>query len=219
VAQHLVDTNVALLPAPGGTFSHFAKQAGFSTIEDVESGLKSSTTQLVDTGLVNTEVFLNNANLGWYVDLLTRRQRYEEHMPRKVAKLLSVFAQLFRTRRLRITIDGVEERVWMLWVGNGVYSQESGSIPKRQSLDGGILDVRILRAGARLPKVKAFLAMVRKNSASSSLLNTRRVSSCHVELRRGTLGIALDGELVKMSTPLEFQCKPKSLLVVAPAPS
>ena len=39
VAQHIVNTDVALLPAPGGTFSHFAKQAGFANVADVESGV------------------------------------------------------------------------------------------------------------------------------------------------------------------------------------
>lgn len=216
VAQHIVNTDIALLPAPGGTFSHFARQSGFSTVEDVASGLENSSTQRVDTGVVNDQVFLNTASIGWYVDLLTRRQRYEQFMPRKAAKFLSAAVQLFRTRRLRLQLDGVEERVWMLWVGNGVYTSDSGTIPQRKALDDGVLDVRILRAGTKLPKMKAFIAMIRKNSPSSSLVEIRRVGSCTVALRRNRVGVALDGELVMMSTPLKFECQPSSLLLVAP---
>jgi diacylglycerol kinase family enzyme len=217
VAQHIVNTDVALLPAPGGTFSHFAKQAGFATIADVESGVRGNNTRKVDAAFVNEEVFLNTASIGWYVDLLTRRQRYEHHLPRKAAKLLSAAVQLFRTRRVRLQLDGVEERVWMLWVGNGIYSTESGGLPQRKALDDGVLDVRILRSGTRLPKFGALLAMLRKNTASSSLVEIRQVRSCHVTLRHNHVKVALDGELVTMTAPLEFQCQPKSLLLVAPS--
>jgi diacylglycerol kinase family enzyme len=216
VAQHTVGTNVAFLPAPGGTFSHFAKEAGFATVADVESGLQNMTTHSVDAAFVNDEIFLNNASIGWYVDLLTRRQRYERTLPRKVAKLASVVVQLFRTRRVRIRIDGVEERVWMLWVGNGIYSSESGAIPERECLDDGVLDVRILRSGARLPKLNALAAVLRKNTPSSSLVEHRRVVSCQVHLPRPETQIALDGEIVTISSPLNFECRPKSLLLVAP---
>jgi hypothetical protein len=44
----------------------------------------------------------------------------------------------------------------MLIVRHGVYFSELGAIPQRKALDDGILDVRILRSGARLPKANAF---------------------------------------------------------------
>jgi diacylglycerol kinase family enzyme len=216
VAQRTVNTDVALLPAPGGTFNHFAKQAGFVTVKDVEAAVESFATRHVDIADVNDEVFLNNASIGWYVDLLTRRQRYERHMPRRAAKLFSLAMQLFRTRRLRIQIDGVDERIWMLWVGNGVYFSESGAMPQRKALDDGVLDVRILRSGARLPKANALFAMVRKNAPSSSLVEIRHVGACQVAFRPKSIRLALDGELVTMSGPLKFQCRPRALLLVTP---
>jgi diacylglycerol kinase family enzyme len=217
VAQHTVNTGIILLPAPGGTFSHFAKEAGFSTIDEVKSGLQHSSFRLVDSALVNNELFLNNASIGWYVDLVARRTRYEEFLPRKLAKLLSVLVQVFRTRRLRIVIDGVEERVWMLWIGNGIYSSQSGAIPQREGLNSGVLDVRILRSGMRLPKLKALIAMLSKTAPSSALVDTRRVNSCEVQLRRPVIRVALDGELVTLQSPLRFQCRPNSLRIVTPS--
>jgi hypothetical protein len=146
VASLAVDQSVTVLPCPGGTHNHFAKAAGFTSLETVARSLLHPTSKLVDVGLVNDEVFLNNLSIGWYVDLVTRRERYEKRMHRRLAKITSVLAQLFFMRRLRITVDGERERVWLVWVGNGAFSTTPLALPERESLETKALDIRLLRA-------------------------------------------------------------------------
>ena len=63
-----------MLPCPGGTFNHFANAANLHDVDDVRRALADGEVREVDVGFARRKVFLNNANLGWYVDLLDRRQ-------------------------------------------------------------------------------------------------------------------------------------------------
>jgi diacylglycerol kinase family enzyme len=217
VANLARNSNVTLLPCPGGTHNHFAKAAGFRTVDDVANGLATQDSQMVDTGLVNDEPFLNNACVGWYVDLVARRERYQQHMPRRLAKLLSVLMHVTSIKRVRINIDGVDERVWLVWIGNGEYSTDPDKGLERKSLTDGVLDIRILRAGVRMPKLRALLAVLNNDVESSPLIVRRIDTECVIKIRSPRIEIALDGELITVTTPLRIVCSPQLLRIVASA--
>jgi diacylglycerol kinase family enzyme len=108
-------------------------------LETVARSLFNPTSKLVDVALVNEEVFLNNLCIGWYVYLVTRRERYEKRVHRRLAKITAVVARLFLTKRLRITLDGQRERVWLVWVVNGAFSNTPLEVPERESLEAKFL--------------------------------------------------------------------------------
>ncbi len=202
IACLTADTDATFLPCPGGTHNHFAKAAGFSNVDDVGQALAHTASHLVDVGKVDDEVFLNNLSIGWYVDLVARRERYQKHMPRQLAKIVSVFVHMFYIRRLRVTIDEQPERVWMVWIGNGIFAGEPGEVPQRESLTSGMLDIRILRAGTRFPKFKALIAILGRRVETSPLIDQRTANSCMVTFRSPSIDVALDGERVRLSKPL-----------------
>ena len=204
VASLAVDQSVTVLPCPGGTHNHFAKAAGFTSLETVARSLLHPTSKLIDVGLVNNEVFLNNLSIGWYVDLVTRRERYEKRMHRRLAKITSVLAQLFFMRRLRITLDGEQERVWLVWVGNGAFSTTPLALPERESLETKALDIRLLRAGSRFPKLKALVVVLSGKAEQSPAVERRLATSCVIEFATKTVHATLDGELIELSGPLRI---------------
>jgi diacylglycerol kinase family enzyme len=214
VAKVAVVSCAVVLPCPGGTHNHYAKAAGFGSVEEVRQALKVPTVRLGDVGFVNDELFLNNMTIGWYVDLVARRERYQKRMPRRVAKVASVLMHMGSIRRIRVTVDGVEERVWMVWVGNGEFSTGEGDILERKSLTDGVLDVRILRAGTTFPKLKALVAVVGKRVESSKLIDRRIATTCSIGFRRSEIDVALDGELTRLRTPLEVRCDPRALHIL-----
>lgn len=215
VAALTLGTSKVLLPCPGGTHNHFAKAAGFSSLNEVATALACPSSRTVDVGLVNDEPFLNNLAVGWYVDLVARRERYEQRMPRRIAKLISVIMHMGSIRRLRVTIDGKPERLWMLWIGNGEYSLEPGKMSQRPSLTGGKLDIRVLRADSTFPKLKALLAVVMRRAEESHLIDQRLGTSCTLEFVASTVNVALDGELVKVKPPLRIRTS-RSLRLMNP---
>ena len=188
------------------------------TTGDVRQAIESPQDERFDVGLAGNQPFLNTASIGWYVDLVARRERYEQRLPRRVAKLLAAVVQVGRVRRLRVMLDGAPYKVWMVWVGNGEFSMAPLSLAAREASDDGLLDVRLLGAGGRIPKLRAALALVRGNAESSGLVDRRLLKRCELTMGSAkSIRIALDGELIRVANPIEFSCRSKALAVrVAP---
>ncbi len=218
VAQSLAGTDVALLACPGGTHNHFATDVGLGTIDAVRTALAARHCESVDVGMAGDQVFLNNANAGWYVDLVSRRERLERRMPRRLAKISSVFVQLFRLRRLHVELDGTAHTVWVAWVGNGRFSMEPGRLAERDGLADGKLDVRLLLAKDRFPKLQALAALVRGEAATSPLMVRRVVDQCTFSFSRESVRFALDGELTRLTSPVHVVSRPSSLSVIVGEP-
>ena len=216
VAQHLAGTQAVLLPCPGGTWNHFARAARLALIDDVEEALHSRHREQVDVGWANDLLFLNNLSIGWYVDLVARRERYERRLPRRAAKVLSSIVQLARTRRTRVTVDGVQERVWMVWVGNGQYSLSPTELAERADLADGVLDLRILRAGHHFPKIGALMTLLLGRVGTSHRVDRRIVASCTLSPAHVDTRVALDGELVRLPGPISVRCGRRQLTIAVP---
>ena len=221
VAAVLAGSDIALLPCPGGTHNHFALDLGIVDLDAVDAALADGKRLRVDVGMAGDQLFLNNANAGWYVDLVARRERLERRIPRMLAKALSVAFQLGRTRRLHVELDGEASKVWMIWIGNGQFSLEPSRLAERDDPADGVLDVRLLRADGRLPKLHAFASMVAlairgQDPATSPDLERLLVQRCTFHFRRESVRFALDGELVRLRAPVPFSCRRRALTVLIP---
>ena len=219
VASLLINTDATLLACPGGTHNHFARALGVSDEQDLEAALRSGEERLIDVGMAGSEVFLNNLSLGWYTDLVARRERYQRRVPRRLAKLASLLVQLLRTRRLRISVDETPERVWLVWVGNGEYSMSPTRLADRASVESGVLDVRLLRAGARWPKLCAIVAVIKANTESSSHVVRRIAPTVTLRESRSIIRAALDGELIELPSPVLVTVRHRSLRVLIAPPT
>ena len=217
VAQQLAGTGAVLIPCPGGSRNHFAHDAGIETTADILAALTSATPTPVDVGDADGTIFVNNANVGWYVDLVEQRERLEKHLPRRVAKFVSSALGLVRNRPIVVTVDGKTERVWMVWIGNGEYSLSPTELTKRESLNDAQLDVRVLRARGRFPKLSSAVALLTEQAEDSP--NTTRYLAPSVQLsfpaarRGGSVRAAFDGELVTLPPQFTVRCKQDALLI------
>lgn len=218
VAAVLAGSPATLLACPGGTHNHFCRTVGVNDASAVAAALATGKVHKVDVGAAGQEIFLNNLSIGWYTDLVSRRERYQQHMPRRLAKIFSLAVQLLRTRRLRLVIDGRPERVWLAWAGNGEYSVGPVNMTERAEV-GGVLDVRLLRAGGRCPKLRAILDVIKGDEEYSPRIFRNLTTSTTIMAKRSTIRAALDGELMLLRTPVEVSLKPKSLRVLVPAPT
>ena len=84
---------------------------------------------------------------------------------------------------------------------------------------GGVLDVRLLRAGGRWPKLRAILDVIKGDEEYSPRIFRNLTTSTTIMAKRSTIRAALDGELMLLRTPVEVSLKPKSLRVLVPAPT
>jgi diacylglycerol kinase family enzyme len=218
VAQHLAGTDGVMGVLPGGTLNHFARDLGVRDAETALSVLAGGAERRVDVGRAGDRVFVNNLGLGLYPTLVRERERREHRIGKWPALIVSMGRVMidFEPLEGRIEADGDARRLHAsaVFIGNNRISTQIGSLGERERLDGGVLDVRVLRTHSGLRG--------RATAAWRSLSPPRhvvRTDAREVEIRLdASAPIAIDGEQVKGSDHLTVRIDAASLRVRAPAP-
>lgn len=215
VASVLAGTGIPLLPVPTGTRNHFSKELGIETVADAAAAVVGRR-RAVDLAEVNGERFVNNASIGFYAAMVRERSRHERRLPPLVANATAAWAQARKGHRFRVGVNGANRRAWLVFVGNGCYGEGLADLIHRDALDRALLDVRVLRADFTLARTRTVLALLLGRLAASPLLV--QIEECDVEvtLRTPTVCVALDGEVVQLSSPLRFRSLPGALTVLVP---
>lgn len=210
------ERGLPLLPIPAGTRNHFAKEVGIPTLDD--AGLAADgEVRIIDLGEVNGEVFVNNANIGLYPRIVRERAVHQKRFSKQTATIVATWRQVRDLHKFTVTVDGgTSYRAWMIFVGNGRYGSSLVDLAEREALDDGVLDVRILRADGRLARARVAAALLFGQMERSPMAVFGEVSSIEFGFARPKVDVALDGELLPMSTPLRFRCRPAALQVLVP---
>jgi diacylglycerol kinase family enzyme len=212
---------------PQGTFNYFARTHGIpeDTAEATDSLLRSVPVP-VQIGLINDQVFLVNASLGLYPEVLQDREAYKARFGRsRLVAFGSALATLLgkhRQLRLRIELGANRHEVVTptLFVGNNRLQLEQVGLEEAQALDEGCLAAVILRPVDAL----AMLGLLFRG-ATGTLGEAGKVESFtfHRMLVRPWLSlggrmvkVAFDGEVSRMRAPLEFRVAPKPLYLLKP---
>jgi diacylglycerol kinase family enzyme len=207
-------TGVPLLPVPAGTRNHFARQLG---IVDFEAARRAASGRIeaVDVGEVNDHCFINNSAIGMYPEMVERREALQGRgLPKRIAQILADFAQLARGHRFNVTVEGVTYRAWMIFVGNGHYGEDMLDLASRQSLNQGVLDVRLVRADRFLARIRVLASLALGRLHRSPLLVQRIVSEITFDFDTPTVEVALDGEVVTVDAPLCYRSRVGDLRVL-----
>lgn len=108
VSQVVLGSGVPFGILPQGTFNYFGRAYGISQETEIAARcLVDARIQPVNVGLLNDKVFLVNASLGLYPQLLEDREAYKQRFGRsRLVALWSALATLFRAhRQLKVQID------------------------------------------------------------------------------------------------------------------
>ncbi|HEY9436110.1 MAG TPA: diacylglycerol kinase family protein [Blastocatellia bacterium] len=224
VANQLVGTHVALGVLPFGTLNHFAKDLGIpldprAAVEVVCRGA----IKRVDVGEVNGRYFINNSSLGVYPDAVRVRERWRPLLGKWPALAIGALTVLrrFPTLKLSLDIDGrrLRRRVPLLFVGNNAYSVEWPDLGERERLDEGCLSFWLMREASRLALLRSALSLLLGRLRLAPEIEASRVQSLTVNSRRRRLRrlrVAVDGEVIRLRTPLRYRIRPQSLSVCVP---
>jgi undecaprenyl-diphosphatase len=213
-AAVLAGTDSTMLPVPLGTFNHFARGMGIDSVEAAAEALERGTPTRIDLGQVDDEVFLNNASVGWYAEMLQTRGRLEKRIPRQLAKVVGLLAYLPKAPRFEAELDGQLYRTWLVWVGNGRYDLRVGHLSDRLSITQHRLDVRILVADRRLARFRAAWALLSGRMERSDAF--QRFTPAEATFRLA-VPVGVDGDGITLPAPLRFRSLPDALSVL-PAP-
>ena len=224
-AGHLAGTGRPLGILPLGTLNHLARDAGIpSDIEAAAAVIAAGHIRAIDLAEVNGRVFVNNSSVGLYPDMVRLREAEQERKGRskRLAMLSASLATLrhFRRHRLWVAAEGQAERVHtpLLFVGNNRYQVNLFSLGERETLDDGELCLYAIHAGSRLGMVWAGIRGIFGRLDQQRDFLTAYASELEVSSDQTQLTIAVDGETVRMETPLRYRIRPKALNLIVPAP-
>ncbi|MFL5578007.1 MAG: diacylglycerol/lipid kinase family protein [Gemmatimonadaceae bacterium] len=221
-AAAVAGSDTALAVLPGGTLNHFARDHDIPT-DAAEAARLAAVGAVVgvDVGYVNGELFLNTSSVGAYVLFVRTRERLERWLGYRAASFVAGLRILTNLRPYRVTLD-VEgtTRVYrtpIVFIGVG---ERELRVPLVGARVGGgrrglhVLVVRSRTAGRLFALALAAAARGVDDVARSPLLDSFVVDRCRIDLPRPRGRVALDGELVEMRAPLEYEVRRGALRVV-----
>ncbi len=233
VAQAAHATGCAMGVVPQGTFNYFARTHGIPVdpTEAVRLLLRSVSVPVQVAG-VNDRVFLVNASLGLYPELLEDREAYKARFGRSrwVAFVAACATLLRAQRKLRVHIEmgGTvrDVQTLTLFVGNNrLQLQQLGAEPE-DTVAGtpgdGSMAALMLRPIGTLPMIGLMLhgAMGRLGEAAGVERFEFQHMVVNPTLPQGRRGVkvAFDGEVTTLRAPLDFRVLARPLYLLAPWP-
>ena len=211
----------AILPL--GTRNNLARQLDIPLDLDGAVGvIAAGRTRAIDLSEVNGQAFVNNASIGLYPKLVKfREQGRKRGMPKWLANIPAAWRVLrnLAHRRYRLVLDDAAQPIVtpLLFVGNNVYSLDSGKVGVRDAMDDGKLSVFAVAKSTRWGLIGFAIRTLRGRSDPAR--DFAAIGTCKmlvVKARRRRISIALDGEVTKLATPLRFSIRPGALSVFVP---
>jgi undecaprenyl-diphosphatase len=187
-----------------GTLNHFARDVGLETPQDTADAVVTGSAVQVDVASVNGTPFLNTASIGSYPEMVRRRDRLSHRMGKWVALSVAA-AQVLRTGSpVSLVVNGQPLKVWILFIGNGLYTPRGLAPAWRPRLEDGLLDVQYLRADVRFSRTRAVIGALLGVSDRGSAYAEFQAEEVRVVSRSGLKQVAYDGEMGEKATEFHF---------------
>lgn len=230
---------------PQGTFNYFGRTHGIpegmeAALEDLLHGEPLP----VQVGLVNDRVFLVNASVGLYPELLEDREQFKQRYGRsRLVALWSALVTAFgRHRYLDMALEQNGKRVHLrtttLFIGNNRLQLEQVGMPQAESVkQGELAAIAVNPVGTMAMLWLAAHGALGKLADAENVtgFSFRSLTVVPLRFRRGMRGddrtepvaikgssrkrrikVAIDGEIVWLHAPLEFRVASEPLLLIKP---
>lgn len=210
---------------PLGTFNYFSRVHGIpSDLRGACQVLLGAQAFETQVGLVNDRVFLVNASLGAYPELLEERELAKQRLGRSrwVAMAAGLRSLLRSHRHLRLDIDSQRGRrsvlAETLFVSNNRLQLERVGIAQSELVEHGRLIAVVVRPAGVLGTlsliVRALLGRLNDAETVTSFAFDRM--TVRPRLRKRWLKVAKDGEVAALPAPMTFGVAPNALFLLRP---
>jgi diacylglycerol kinase family enzyme len=222
-ASVLAGTPVQLAVLPGGTLNHFARDAGIPDEPDAAARLaRDGAPTTADVAYVNGRLFHGTSSVGAYVVFVRTRERLERWCGYRIASVLAALRMFLGLRTFWVELEtaGVSRRYRTPMVFIGVGEREPGAPKFGKRVEHGKrgLHVMVVQGRTRARMLAMALAAAtrgRRWLRRSTMVDSFIVDHLRIEFARPVGTVSLDGELVRMQSPLEYQLARDALTVVA----
>ena len=201
-----VGQSLPLMVLPGGTLNHFARDVGVATLDDALLAASAGSAICSDFGLVTVGrgiegagetielTMLNTASIGVYPNLVRRRERLQPTLGKPLAGLVAGLRTYALDSPTILKIDGVQHKLWILYLGRGRYYPRDVAPLVRPVLDDGVLDIRMITADEPFARLRLLWAVLTGTVASTNVTHLSEASRLSIEAVGEPLVLAVDGE-------------------------
>lgn len=223
VAGVVAGSGVAMAVLPGGTFNYFARELGVDTIESALDALRTGEIAERDVGRINDRVFINNASVGLYPQILQNREDIYKRWGRsRIAAYWSVLVglrDLTSPMRLRVsTHNGTQEIVTPLaFAARSAYQLESLGLDGAHAVRDGKFALFLSKGQTRRALLASSLRLALGRTTRGEDFDIIEADSIMIESRKKQRLVALDGEKVHMASPLKLEVLRGALRVFVPS--
>jgi diacylglycerol kinase family enzyme len=219
-ASGVIGTEACFGVLPVGTLNHFARDLKLPLdLDEAARIVVEGRTVEVDVAEVNGKTFINNSIIGLYPIYRFLKKKHEERVGSKRLALLMAALSVFRRYpllRIGLFVDGerIEQRTPYVLVANNRHAMEGYHLGFRESLTDGKLWIYVMKDHGRWGLVKILLKLMTGQFRGEDDFEILPAEEVWVEANRGKkIGVALDGEVTVMETPLHYRILPRSLKV------
>jgi diacylglycerol kinase family enzyme len=176
----------------------------------------------VDVAEVNGKTFLNNSIIGLYpIFRFLRKEQEKRWGKNKLAFLMAVWSVLRRYPFLNVRLiangEEIARKTPYILVGNNRHNMEGYNLGFRDSLTEGKLWIYVMKEQSRTALIRMLVRLASGRFRGEHGFEIFPAEELYVEAKRGKrIGVALDGEVTVMETPLRYRILPRSLWVRVP---
>jgi diacylglycerol kinase family enzyme len=219
-AHILAETGIELAILPAGTLNHLARDLGLpNDLREAAVIAREGITRTIDAGRVNDKLFLSTSSVGAYESFVRRRESHEHRWGYRIGSLIAGWQILIRAPNFDVTVEMAgATRVYrtpLVFVGVGERELRIPALGGRAHRAKRGLHLMIIRSrsGARLASL-AIQAAARGVEAMSHTPGMYSLVVDRFAIDAPITTASIDGELIPIAPPLEYQFLPAALSVV-----
>jgi diacylglycerol kinase family enzyme/membrane-associated phospholipid phosphatase len=215
-AEAACSAGTPLLVLPGGTLNHLARDLGIDSADDALTALERGQAVEIDVAAIDGKPFMNSATFGATTMMVDTRERLEQTLGRWPAQAAAVVRALCRARPRTMLIDGKERSLWMAFIGNCRYKPEGFAPSWRPRLDDGMLDIRLIEASGRWPRLRIALSVLAGRLSRCRAYRRWEAPAVEVAACGDRLRLTRDGNTFHGSPSFRVEKLPQRLTVYTP---
>ncbi|MGY9047068.1 hypothetical protein P775_18465 [Puniceibacterium antarcticum] len=226
VAGQLAGTGRRMGIVPQGTFNFVARGLGIpEDIDEAVDLIATGTARPFPVGEVNGEIFLNNASLGIYPQILKEREgTYKRWGRSRVAahwSVLMTFLSFNSPVRMTVRVGGdvIRTKTPLAFVARSAFQLEHYGLDGADCIREGEFALFLLPDVTRWQLLLRALRLARKGMQPDRDFELICGTDIEIETKSHSQLVAMDGERVRLSAPFRFQMHPEALHVIAPEDS
>lgn len=223
VASQMLHQKIPMGILPLGTFNYVARVLNIPLdILEAAEVIATGTPRASHVACINDQIYLNNASLGLYPLFIKKREDYNRKFGRFTLNAytsgLDVLIRDRKELKLEVEVDGQKYPVKtpLIFFGNNQLQLKEMKLKIAKCAEVGEIAGVVIAKGDKLTLFKTLVQTIRGQLDQASDVYSFGAQSVIVYSKKPKLTVAVDGEIVSMSTPLKLHVEKNALNIMVP---